>query len=433
MRFRRPIGSRYDDLEQLLKDMMDEEKGYWEKLIDKKPSHKGYHYAKSMLGLNLSRRDGSDDAKKALELLEEANNEAPDIHEVCRNLIRFLKKADLDRSISILENAISKQPSRVKNHHQLALCYIDKAKKEKKRGQKDKAEKWNIKALTELDECLLLDSSHVYALLNKAKQLEHLQAAANKTEAYQNESPEDIYESMMLKLEDFTLDDKLQVYSDFGSYLNRNKSASRNSSRFEIWQEVMNILASDESFERQNESGKWEVKKKQERSKTEAYEALKKHYNDDHLKLGILFYQNFEFDQAIDTLARVDQTNAEVPYYLAKTYLKKGQEKIVGDQAKHHEAAEDFAKARENVDLAREMGLEPQKVRKILADIALAIAHNELQINVTSVIQLENRCVTSYREAIRCGSLVAVLELMKMVERNLIKIISWSKFIQVRL
>ncbi|XP_071798971.1 uncharacterized protein [Asterias amurensis] len=435
--FERPIPSSYESLDPLLKNMMDEEKECWEKLIARKPDHQGYHYAKSMLGLNLSRRDGSDDINKASELLNEAYDEAPQLQEVCRNLIRMLKKTDLDRSISILETAIAYQHDRTENHHQLAICCIDKAKqekqnkretpdKEKKKGHQEEAVKWTKKALEELNKCLKLDGSHFYALLKKAQQVRILDGLSD-------ESPEDCYINMMPLSQEFMPMKKIKLYNSFASYLYYNKTKSTPKfTALEMSQLVMDTCT-DESFEYQNDiTGKWEIRTQVTSYKRMAYKTLKKQYkyNKNHLKLGILFYQNFEFDKAIDMLATVDQTNAEVPYYLAKSYLKMGQEKTVGNQAKPAEAAEDFTRARENVELTRESRLEPQKVREVLADIALTIAHNELQANAND-IQLEDRCVTSYREAVRCGSLVAVLELMKLVEKGLIKITSSSNFIQM--
>ncbi|XP_071792204.1 uncharacterized protein [Asterias amurensis] len=417
MRFVRPIGSRYyHRMDQIGKTLMDEEKGYWETLNDMILPDKRSCLVKSMLGWNLSRRDRRREKREALELLELAYKEAPEIHQVCRNLVRFKRKPDPDGSITILKRAISRQPDRTENHHQLALCYIQKYAEKK-------GNEWNKKALEELDKCLSMDSLHGHASLNKAKLLKDVP----------NGNPEEVYINIVYKMKDNTPDDKLKIYEDFASFLNENKTASRYNDRFDMWQEVMNIFT--EHFGHQNESGKWEATLKANDSKTKAYKVLEEHYEGqaDHLKLGILFYQNYEFDQAIDMLATVDQTNAEVPYYLAKSYLKKGQEKTVGDQASPEEAAGDFTRAREKVELVRESGLEQEKVREILADTALAIAHNELQANANDVIQLEDRCVTSYREAVRCGSLVAGLELMKLAKSDVIDTSSssMSKFIQM--
>ncbi|XP_071799036.1 uncharacterized protein [Asterias amurensis] len=415
MRFIRPIGSRYNyRMDQIEKNLMDEEKGYWETLnaMDLPDNHSCL--VKSMLGWNLSRRNEKREKRKAMKLLELAYEEAPEIHQVCRNLVRFKRKPDPDGSITILKRAISKQRDRTENHHQLALCYIRKY--EKKGGNE-----WNKKALEELDKCLSMDSLHVHASLNKAKLLKDVP----------NGNPEEVYNNIVSKMKDNTPDDKLTIYKDFASFLNENKTASRYNDRFDMWQEVMNI--STEHFGHQNESGKWEATRKANDSKTTAYSVLKEHYEgqDDHLKLGILFYQNYEFDQAIDMLATVDQANPEVSYYVAKSYLKKGQGKTVGDQANPVEAADDLTRARVKVELVRESGLEPQKVREILANTALAIARNELQANDNDVILLEDRCLTSYREAVRCGSLVAVLELMKLVKNDVIKNTSSSRFIQM--
>ncbi|XP_071799039.1 uncharacterized protein [Asterias amurensis] len=429
----------HDSLDQSLKDMMDEEKVYWDELDALKPDHQGHHYAKSMLGMNLYWRDGSDDIKKAIGLLQEAYDKAPKLQEVRRNFIRMLRKTDhLDRCESILQTA---EQDRTENHHQLALCYKDKAKKEKedkkklkkkadkdrRKGHQKKADDWTIKALDELNKCLELDSSHFFAWEQKAVQLKYVQHLKNF------QRPEECYsEIIKLANEFFMPTKKMRLYTAFAAYLGQKKSASKYSSRFDYWRVVMD-LSTDVSFEKQNGiSGKWETTKQAASYKKKAYKELKDHYKEDRLNLGILLFQNFEFDQAIGMLATVvDQTNAEVPNYVAKSYLKKGQEKTVGNQAKPAEAAENFTRARENVEFARKSGLEPQKVREMVADTALAIAHNELQANANDVIQLEDRCVTSYREAVRCGSLVAVLELMKLVEKGLIKITSISRFIQM--
>ncbi|XP_071798949.1 uncharacterized protein [Asterias amurensis] len=441
VRFMKPYPApNHDSLDQSLKDMMDEEKVYWEKLIDLKPNHRGYHYAKSMLGWNLSLRDGPNDKKKASELLKEAYDDAPTLQEVCRNLIRMLRKTDnLDRAIFILKNA---KQGRTENHHQLALCYKDKAKKEKqekhklntkaykdRRKRQKKADKWTIKALNELKECLKLDSSHFFALELKAAQLKYVQHLKGF------EKPKDYYSKIIKLANEFMPTRKMRLYTAFAPYLGQKKSASEHHSRIDCWRAVMN-LSTDVSFEKQNGiSGKWETEKQAASYKKEAYEKLKEHYmyEDDRLNLGILFYQNFEFDQAIGMLATVGQTNAEVSYFVAKSYLKKGQEKTVGNQANPAEAAEDFTRVRKNVEFARESELEPQKVREMIADTALAIAHNELQANANDVIQLEDMCVTSYREAVRCGSLVAGLELMKLAKSDVIDISSSSrsKFIQM--
>ncbi|XP_033638103.1 uncharacterized protein LOC117298856 isoform X2 [Asterias rubens] len=427
MRFMKPIPSSHESLDPLLKNMMDEEKEYWEKLIELKPDHRGYHYAKSMLGLNLYRRDGSHDKEKASELLNEAYDDAPELQEVCRNLMRMLKKTDLDRCVSILETAIANQHDRTENHHQLAMCYIEKAKMNKER--QDEAIEWTKRALEQLNECLKLDGSHVYALLKKAQQVRIL-----KKLGLSDESPEDCYIDMMPLSKEFMPMKSIQLYNSYASYLYRKKTKSTPKfTALDMSQKVMDTCT-DESFEHQNDiTGKWEIRTQVTSYKGMAYNTLKKQYKSkkNNLKLGILFYQNFEFDQAIDMLATVDQTNAEVPYYVAKSYLKMGQEKTVGNQAKPAEAAEDFTRARENVELARESKLEQEKVREVLADIALAIAQNELQATANDVIQLEDRCVTSYRQAVRCGSLVAVLELMKLVEKGLIKITPSSSFIQM--
>ena len=444
MRFTRAEGSRYDDMDKVGQDLMDKEKAYWENMLEVNPD---CHLAGSYIGLNLSRRDGERD--NALELLEEAYEKAPKLTEVCRNLTRCYKHEDrVDDAVSIIKLSIKESPDRAENHHQLALCYLLHAKKEEENGsgEREDRDNWTDRAMEELDECLKLDKWHDYARINKAKLLTQLQ---------QYEEAEGLYEDMIQQSDrpNATTETNINVYSLFASFLEKNKESPRYHTRIDMLQKVMDIAT---SIEFQDEkSGEWKVNSRAKYDKNYAYETLLMHYQlqeNQVLQLGILYYQNFEFSKAEYTLSQLDpMTNSEIPLYIAKTYLKWGREKEVGDQVKLEDAAECFTKARENIIHSRELGLEPKQARKLLADTALYLAHNQLQVVRalresqcdTSLDQganqvqskqrtSEERCITSYREAVKCGSLAASLELLRLIQKDCIQIESRSKFIQVK-
>ncbi|XP_022089732.1 uncharacterized protein LOC110978772 isoform X1 [Acanthaster planci] len=247
----------------------------------------------------------------------------------------------------------------------------------------------------------------------------------------------------------------------------------------DLWQKVIDLTVSFEFLD--ETSCKWKVQKKQERRKEEAYSKLLGFYKSNSLELGILHFQNFNFKEAetvLEELKEVDRENFDITRYLALTYLKMGRERelqVLYLGHKPEEAKEVFDKAHENAIQAMMAGLCQTEGRKLRADTALAIAHNQLLLiglgsraktaleqgaqdqqmplpssqqemegqNATTLDQDTQSklstpttkqldlCIRSYREAVRCGSLVASLELLRLIQKNIVQVTSRWTFLQM--
>ncbi|XP_038054957.1 uncharacterized protein LOC119727165 [Patiria miniata] len=211
-------------------------------------------------------------------------------------------------------------------------------------------------------------------------------------------------------------------------------------------------IASSPSFEKQDETtGKWQVTKKAEYKKKRAYEELKKEYTahpedlplDKKLELCYLKFQNLEFKEVQDMLGEMEEDNFKIPHLLAETNWKLGLEKEKEMEAETQKceptkATPYFEEARKNMYLAIQKGLTNMGGRKILADIALSIARNQFHLvdsqqpePTRAPVPLESPCIKSYREAVRCGSVVASLELLRLVSPQLKTTTSRSHFLMI--
>ncbi|XP_038056062.1 uncharacterized protein LOC119728059 [Patiria miniata] len=281
----------------------------------------------------------------------------------------------------------------------------------------------------------------------------------------------------------------------------------------DIWHKVIYVAASFEYLD--DVSGTWQVSKKAKKPKEVAYKRLLEYYNTQTkpcLEVGILHFQNFKFKEAVEQLIKLIDTEADlkIPWYLAQTYLKMGlqeEQQALSKNLRPEKAKEIFKKAHDKVLGAMKFGLKQRESRKLLAEVALAIAHNELQLLVglqsqdittadheaqqmpststalrtqsrhtTAVdegaqqmsstsdlsgsqsqntvevdegaqqmsstssvsgtqgqdtIPLESQCIMSYREAVRCGSLVASLELLRLVQKDSLEVTSRWMFLQI--
>ncbi|XP_022089734.1 uncharacterized protein LOC110978772 isoform X3 [Acanthaster planci] len=248
----------------------------------------------------------------------------------------------------------------------------------------------------------------------------------------------------------------------------------------DLWQKVIDLTVSFEFLD--ETSCKLKVQKKHERRKEEAYNKLLGFYKSNSLTLGILHLQNFNFKEAatvLEELKEVDRENFDITRYLALTYMKMGRERelqVLYLDHKPEEVKEVFDKAHENAIQAMMAGLCQTEGRKLRADTALAIAHNQLLLiglgsraktaleqgaqgqqiplpssqqemegqNATTLdqdtqhtmstpttIQLDSLCIRSYREAVRCGSLLASLELLRLIQNNIVHVTSRWTFLQM--
>ena len=244
-----------------------------------------------------------------------------------------------------------------------------------------------------------------------------------------HEKASNLYENK-LQESDLTHENTLDLYYAFAKLPTE--------SRIDMWQKVMETA---QMFEYLDESdGKWKVRNKAIKPKEKAYTILLKHYeqkgNDQNV--GMLYFQNFEFAKAEETLIKLDsKTDVKIPLYLAETYLKWGREKKIKaglQKCQPEDAAECFRKAHMNVKIATELGLNQEQVRQLLADTSLAMAHYQLSNAPqcrTIPVPLESECIKSYREAVRCGSLLASLELLRLIQKGHMKETSRYKYLQV--
>ncbi|XP_071808571.1 uncharacterized protein [Asterias amurensis] len=414
MRSQRAIGSMYEQLDEDGKKLMDQEKEYCEKLI--KVNDK-YQLGKASLGLNLSRRG---ETAEALKLLKSAHKKAPDVTSVFHNLMkcyRYSARAKKDIPLAELRKKINQRKCLdvPESHNQLALCIFHWNKFSKSKAQKKKR---RTEALEELNKCLAINKMHTTASLRKAEEL-----------AFQKEHDEAkrMYEDMLQKSEHYLPHDKLRLYFEFAKFLKSNGSPST-----VMWQKVMDVITS--SFEYMDDNScKWEVRAQANNERRAAYKYLSNHYTEDQedggLRLGIVHFQNLDFEEAVRSLKLLDPTtNLEIPCYLAEAYLKWGREQEMSNESTVH-AREYFDEARRNVLSARELGLNQIRSRKLLSDTALAIAHSHLHMH-QSVIPIESDCVKSYREAVRCGSLVASVEVLRLIEKEFLQNTPRSEFLQ---
>ncbi|XP_038056077.1 uncharacterized protein LOC119728075 [Patiria miniata] len=426
-RYRRSGSSLYKKLDKEGQRLMDNEKEYWLKMMRKNDE---YQLARSSLGLNLSRR-GKKDRKKGCQHLTKAYEKNPEVQEVVRNLARFYKGTrEFEEAIPLLKNGIERSPDCPESHFQLALCYIACSKRDK--AIQEKKDEWNKEALEELHKCLDLNKGHNFALTK----LCNVHAALGN-----HEEAEKIYETGLQQSEHRTSEDKLDLYFRYAKFLHYTPAASRHDSRMDMWHTVMDIAASFEYLD--EASGTWQVSEKAKWPKELAHEKLLEYYvsqNNSCLEVGILHFQNFNFKEAERLLVQHDtEANFKITWYLAQTYLKMGLEEELQALSQNigpDEAKETFRKAHENALRAMEVGLNQGESRKLLADIALAIAHNEFQLlnlqqPTLASIPLESRCIMFYRKAVRCGSLVASLELLRLIQKDSLQITSRWIFLQI--
>ncbi|XP_071799062.1 uncharacterized protein [Asterias amurensis] len=418
MRFERPVGSLYEDLDEYGKKLMDKEKEYCEQLIRVNDE---YQYGNSYLGLNLSRRKGrTNEAKKHLE---EAHKKVPEVEAIFNNLMRFYR-----RTTGFLDQAISKYRSvfyqKIKSnydvpesHNQLALCYMAKAKYKESSAEEKK--QYTQKALEEFDKCLEDEPMHFVAALKKVELLTDQET--------DDDAKRRCYDDILQKSEHYSTVNKLIVYYDY--------SETGSASDFNMLQKVMDLLSSFEHLDEKTCKWEFQVSKAKAASAT-AFKKLHSHYlgqENEKLRLGILYFQNLDFEKAIGSLEKLNpESDLNIPFYLAAAYLKWGSEKEMSKKPAE-DVRDCYKKARRNVYDARKQGLDLSRVRKLLSDTALAIAHFNLETNTSqqSRIEVESDCIEPYREAVRCGSLVASLEMLRLIKKGFLKKTSRSKFLQI--
>ncbi|XP_071799084.1 uncharacterized protein [Asterias amurensis] len=444
MRFERPVGSLYKDLDKNGMKLMDKEKKHCDELIRVNDE---YQYGKSYLGLNLSRRADEakkhqdeakkhqdeakkhqDEAKKHLEEakkhLEEAHEKAPEVEAVFNNLMRFYRctKGFLDQAISKYESVFSQKIKSnhdvPESHNQLALCYMAKAKYKKSSAEEKK--QYTQKALEEFDKCLKDEPMHFVAALKKVELL-----AAQETD---DDAKRRCYEDILQKSDKYPISNKLTVYLAY--------SKAGLSLDFNMLQKVMDLLSSFEHHWNEKKC-KWEFQvRKAKDASAIAFKKLHSHYlgqENEKLRLGILYFQNLDFEEAIRNLEKLNpESDLDIPFYLAAAYLKWGSEKEMSKKPAE-DVRDCYKKARRNVYDARKQGLDLSRFRKLLSDAALAIAHFNLETNTSqqSRIEVESDCIESYREAIRCGSLVASLEMLRLIKKGFLKKTPRAKFLQI--
>ncbi|XP_071792774.1 uncharacterized protein [Asterias amurensis] len=465
VRFERHVGDHYDDLESDGKELMDIEKTYCERLVD---INDEYQLGRSFLGQNLSRR-GSTHKEDARAYLEEAFKKAPKVKAVFHNLVRFYRDDDVKKAIDLVHTVIASEPclNVAETHHQLALCFNSKANRF--RIPKKEKDKWTSKSLRELDKCLQIDSKHLIAATRKAIVLSK---HGDKIGAQK------LYEDLLLQCEKLSIELVFSLHVDYARFLTKTSSPKR----LGIWSKVMESSSSFENID--VKTGRWKVKRRIKTEKEEAYKILSEHYkeNSDDISQGILYFQHFEFEKAVELFERLNtQSNQRVPFYLANVYFNWGREKEAsalaqtapklrskedlssspkscakrvlactfldignGGQCKRstgrlvnvesvgllEKADECYTMARDNSKLSTKLGLKQATGRKLLADIALATAHLQLCKSPIGQAQ-ESKCIHAYREAVRCGSLVACLEILRLHHEGYVEIISRSKFIQI--
>ena len=418
MRIERSVGDYYKDLDEYGKELMDKEKEYCEKLIK---VNDAYQYGKSHLGLNLSRRKYKTDEAK--QHLEEAHEKAPEVEAVFNNLMRFYRrtKGFLDQAISkyksVFSQKIKSNHDVPESHHQLALCYMSKAKSKKSSAGEKK--QYTQKALEEFDKCLEDEPMHFVAALKKVHLL-----ADQETD---DDAKRRCYEDILQKSEHYSTVNKLTVYLDY--------SETGSASDFNMLQKVMDLLSSFEHLDEKTCKWVFQVSKVKDASAT-AFKKLYKHYlgqENEKLRLGILYFQNLNFEEAIRNLEKLNpESDLDIPFYLAAAYLKWGREKEMSKKPAE-DVRDCYKNARRNVYDARKQGLDLNRFRKLLSDAALATAHFNLETNTSqqSRIEVESDCIKPYREAVRCGSLVASLEMLRLIKKGFLKKTSQSKFLQV--
>ncbi|XP_022089727.1 uncharacterized protein LOC110978770 [Acanthaster planci] len=420
-RYRRITTPEYERLDPGGQKLLDKEKDYLLKMME---INDEYQLARSALGSNLIGRRGKQ--TEGLGHLKMAYEEAPQVQEVVLNLVRYYRRESrmVDQATDILKNRIEENPDCNESHYQLALCYLKHAKECSAEQERDE---WNGKALAELEQCLELNKGHTFAMIHECQVTNFLKEI---TEA------EELYENCMQQSEHWTSENKFHLYFEFAWFLDKNQTATGHNSRMDLWQKVMDLTASFEFLD--ETSCKWEVEKKEEGRKETAYKKLLDHYKSNSLELGILHFQNFKFEEAEKVLENLPElereANFDIPRYLALTYLKMGYERellALSQGGKPEEAKGIFKKAHENAIRAMEIGLSQTDGRKLRADTALAIAHNQLLLSTPTTIQLDSLCIRSYREAVRCGSLVASLELLRLIQNNSVQVTSRWTFLQM--
>ncbi|XP_038056064.1 uncharacterized protein LOC119728060 [Patiria miniata] len=420
-RYRRIDTNQFEKMDQEGQRLMNSEKEYWEKMKAIKKDE--YQLATSALGLNLSRRGTEDERREGYRLMREAVKKAPQVQEVVRNLAKSYKGKQIEQAIPILKDGIERSPDCHESHFQLALCYTKCAEKDK--AIPEKKANWNKQALKELQKCLKLNNGHNLANMTLCKVHRGL---GNNKEA------EKIYNASLQQSEHRTIEDNLHLYFEYANYLEYTPTASEHESRMDMWRKVMDAAASFEYLD--EASGTWQVRKKARKPKTAAYNQLLKHCKTNPcLEVGILHFQNFSFGKATKELIKLDtEGDFNIPWYLGQTYWKMGlqeEQQALSKNLRPEKAKETFKKAHDKVLGAMRFGLKQRESRELLADIALAIAHNELQLLGQDTIPLESQCIVSYREAVRCGSLVASLELLRLVQKDSLEVTSRWIFLQI--
>ncbi|XP_071798948.1 uncharacterized protein [Asterias amurensis] len=431
VRYNRKLGDDYHQLDYVGKSLMDKERSYCEKLIRVNDE---YRLGRSFLGQNFNRR-GINYHDSACFQLEKAYQEAPTVRAVFNNLIRYYRyHNELEKAIRALKDNIEKWPydDVAESHFQLALCYIRQIDQASNKRELTQA------ALYHLDKCLNLDEMHLFSLTKK------LDLLTKRGQLQDIEKARRLYQDRLQQSDILSPQDRFHLFYCYAKFLDCTKS----SSMIEMWERVMDI--STEMQYQDESSGEWKVADRIKVDRDRAYKKLITYYEctrrveHKYLKLGNLYLQMFEFAKAEKALIRLDpRSNIEIPMNLAEIHFKWGCKLEVQShlrQCQPHEAAVMFRRARENVLTASKMSdFDESRGRKLLADIALWTAHNRLtsesletpRLQPTPPDSVNEPCIDAYREASRCGSLVASVELLRLIEKGHLKTISRSMYIRI--